>query len=278
MNSTSTRSLQEENFNRQQRTKHINNTTDPQNFNDQSRVKNLINISTINVRGAGDRAKIYSLCQNLRNKRSILCSTESKQSKVYPLSKKTLNNIIISSEPSVNAKNGTFIIVGEDLGHHIFETKAVNEYWCAIHLKFRPRVNIIITCLYLPHDKKERKIALNSFKDHIKSYKNNAHHIVAGDFNSYPYNSPAINAPTTYLKRKIYTFLRNWIDCTEVTNSTDKYTHVTQTSSSRIDQIWITAGLASKILEYRVLECNSIIMDYKEVHIVLDWFEYKNRK
>src|SRR4051812_12863473 len=58
-------------------------------------------------------------------------------------------------------------------------------------------------------------------------------------------------------------------------NKEHLYTHIISSRASRIDQLWISRNLASKILSYKVFEQMAIPTDHKQVTTVLDWFEYK---
>ena len=91
-------------------------------------IKNLLNISTLNVRGLNDIAKVAALAEDLKNEHSILCCSETKISRIKPLPRKSRNQVIIASRPSESSKNGTCIIVGKGLTNHIFDTTTENEY------------------------------------------------------------------------------------------------------------------------------------------------------
>jgi len=227
-------------------------------------INNLINISTINVRGLNSPEKLHSLTLDLANSRSIICCSETKNNIFKPLSNHSNTHTIISSKPSNSAKNGASIIIGKDISDHIYQTYSYNEFWCSAHLKFRPKIDCIITAIYLPHDNDERKLAVQSLTSHLKKFQTSKyHHIIAGDFNTYPQNSPAINAPTTNSKRKIYKQLSTWIDVAKATNKDRDYTHITPTSASRIDQIWISKDLANKIIDVKTFQSDKIITDHK---------------
>src|SRR5213078_150314 len=109
---------------------------------------------------------------------------------------------LFSSIPDLTSKNGTCILVGSDLISHIYETFRENQYWCAIHLKFKFKIDLLVTSVYLPHDKEEQKIATSSLIHFLNKHKQKFH-ILCGDFNSYPKYAPAHNAPTSHQKRKI---------------------------------------------------------------------------
>jgi exonuclease III len=180
----------------------------PSQNNPSNTIRNLINISTINVRGLNSSSKLYSIIQSLKNNRAIICCTETKNNQFSPIKPRVLNTTIISSQPAISAKNGASIILGKDLTKHIFQKISINEYWASVHLKFRPKIDIIVTSLYLPHNPKERKEAIHSLQQHFNKFPTTKfHHILAGDFNSYPCNSPSINAPTSTSKRLIYSLL-----------------------------------------------------------------------
>ena len=146
-----------------------------------------------------------------------------------------------------------------------------------MYLKFRPKISVIIISIYLPHNYSERKIAVKSLNNFIRKFKQ-FHIIIAGDFNTYPLNSPAINAPTTKKKQLIYNIISDWVDTADIANALHNYTHITLTSVSRIDQIWLTRSLAGKLLDYKVSDSEDIISDHMSVQIILDWFEYKPLK
>jgi exonuclease III len=248
----------------------------PSQNNSSNTTRNLISISTINARGLNNPSKLYSLIHGLKNNRAVICCTETKNNQLFPIKNRVSGTTIISSLPATSAKNGASIILGKDLTKHLFQKFSINEYWTSAHLKFRPKIDIIITSVYLPHNNKERKEAVLSLRQHLNKFPTaNFHHILAGDFNSYPHNSPSINAPTTTSKRLIYSFLNQWIDIAEATDNLRKFTHLTQSSASRIDQIWTTKNLASRILDYQVTQSNDIITDHKLVQVIFDWFEWK---
>lgn len=98
---------------------------------------------------------------------------------------------------------------------------------------------------------------------------------MAGDFNTYPIGTPSINAPTTGSKRRIYNHLQDWSDIIKTVNKKDDFTHITQTSASRIDQIWCTNHLGNKILDAKTFDSPSINTDHKQVQVIFDWFEFK---
>jgi endonuclease/exonuclease/phosphatase family metal-dependent hydrolase len=84
-------------------------------------------------------------------------------------------------------------------------------------MKFKPKIDLIIISIYLPHDPKERKIASLSLIKFLREHSNKCH-ILCGDFNTYPTYAPAINAPTTKQRRNIYNFLQTWIDVAKATD------------------------------------------------------------
>jgi exonuclease III len=216
-----------------------------------SNYKNLITISTLNVRGFNDKTKLTSLLNNITNDRSIICCSETKNTQHNPLPTKMNYKTIISSIPNSSASNGASIILTKSITNHIFKTFSLNEFWCAIHLKFKPKIDIIIISCYLPHDPILRKKAVKSLRDFIRQH-TNKHMIIAGDFNSFPNSAPSINALSPPFKKQIYNYLHNFTDIAKATNKEHNFTHFTNTSASRIDQIWITNNLASKILSYKV--------------------------
>jgi exonuclease III len=241
-------------------------------------ITNLLNITTLNVQGLNNRSKLFSLTNQLTNSRSILCCTETKNTKTNPLPKNLYNCSIISSLHSVSAKNGTCIILGSDIKAHIYQTFTINEYWCSVHLKFKPKVNIILTAIYLPHDKTERHIATKSLITHLKSFKTSFHQILTGDFNTYPKLTPSINAPTSHSKRSIYNTLHSWIDIAKACKKERDYTHYTHNSASRIDQTWITQDLAEHVLDFKTHTNTAISTDHKQIQVIFNWFEYKIKK
>jgi exonuclease III len=234
-----------------------------------SKIKNLLNISTLNVRGLNERAKLEALVDNLPNNKSVMCCSETKINTFNYIPKKVLKKTIITSSPSTSSKNGAAIIIGEDIAKHIFKITTTNEFWCAVHLKFKPKVDIVIIAIYLPHDKESRIVAVKSLRQFIGSQKQEFQLVLAGDFNSFPLNSPSVNAPTTHFKQKVYAFLDSWHDTAEIFNSKHIHTHITSTSMSRIDQIWITSNLASRLLDYRVFNSTAINTDHKQVQVIL---------
>jgi exonuclease III len=201
-----------------------------------SNYKNLITISTLNVRGLNEKEKLIALIEGITNERAILCCSETKSTQIKPLPKIIKEKTIISSKPNTSASSGACIITTKAITNHIFQTFAPNEFWCAIHLKFKPKTDIILISAYLPHDPILRKKAVKSLRDFIREKRNN-HIILAGDFNSYPISSPSINAPSSPSKRQIYKYLNNFIDIAKTVNKEHLYTHFTSTSASRIDQI-----------------------------------------
>src|SRR3982751_2507443 len=239
-----------------------------------SKHKNLITLSTLNIRGFNDKTKLTSLLNNITNDRTIICCSETKNTQHSPLPTKMNNKTIISSLPNSSASNGASIILTKSITNHIFKTFSLNEFWCAIHLKFKPKVDIIIISCYLPHDPTPRKKAVKSLRDFIRQH-TNKHIIIAGDFNSFPNSAPSINAPSPSFKKQIYKYLHNFTDIAKATNKELNFTHFTNTSASRLDQIWITNDLASKILSYKVSDQFAIQTDHKQVTAILDWFEYK---
>jgi len=236
--------------------------------------KNLITISTLNVRGLNQKEKLRALADNITSERAVFCCSETKCTESNPLPRKIKDKTIISSKPSTSASNGACIITTRPITNHIFNTFSTDEFWCAIHLKFKPKANIIIISCYLPHDPNLRKRATKSLREFIRA-QSKFHIIIAGDFNSYPKSSPSINAPSPAFKRNIYRYLHNFVDTAKVTNKETQYTHITPTSASRIDQIWITKDLASKILSYKITDQTAIPADHKQLTTILDWFEYK---
>jgi hypothetical protein len=135
-----------------------------------------------------------------------------------------------------------------------------------------------MTALYLPHDKKEKRIASKFLYQSIRDASiQKLHHIILGDFNSYPKDSPSIGASTTSDKQSIYKYLNNYIDISHHFGK-NNYTHFTSTSASRIDQVWVSKNLASKVIWYKVSECDTIPTDHRIVSIKLDWFEFKKTK
>ena len=116
--------------------------------------------------------------------------------------------------------------------------------------KFKPKIDLLITSIYLPHDPRERETAILSLTKFLREH-NNKQHVLCGDFNTYPVYAPAINASTTRQKRKIYNFLRTWIDVAKATNQQKNFSHITKTSMSRIDQIWTSSTLAQRIIDYK---------------------------
>jgi hypothetical protein len=96
---------------------------------------------------------------------------------------------------SLSTKNGASIILSKKFSNHIFKVISTNEYWCSIHLKFKPKVDLLVTAIYLPHDPKERSIALKSLKIYLETADSNMHQVLARDFNTYPLNTHSVNAP-----------------------------------------------------------------------------------
>src|SRR3954466_6384573 len=176
-----------------------------QNTSNHSHHRNLITISTLNVRGLSCKAKLSEHTKSITNERSILCCSETKSSISNPLPKTSNNTIIIPSLPNSSTSSGACIILTKSLATHIFNTFSTDEFWCAIHLKFKPKVDIVVISCYLPHDRDLRKTAVISVKNFIKAH-HNKHLIMAGDFNSYHNLSPSINAPSHPHKRVIYKY------------------------------------------------------------------------
>jgi hypothetical protein len=190
---------------------------------------------SLNTQGNDNWAKLSCLSLSLTH-RSIICCDETKPNTNRPFPKRINGNLLISSLPESSSKNGTSILIGKNLTPHIHESFNTSQYWCAIHLKFRPKIDIIITSIYLPHDKDKRSLATSSLISFLRKHKNK-NHILCGNFNSYPKYAPAVNAQTTNFKRKIYNFLQSWIDVAKVTGQQNEYSHVTKTSMAQIDQI-----------------------------------------
>jgi hypothetical protein len=160
----------------------------------------------------------------------------------------------------------------------VFKILETSEYCSSMVLKFKRKTNILLTVVYLPHDSKERKSASKLIHSTIRmARQNNFHHIITGDFNSYPKNSPAIQAHTTSSKQAIYNLLSSYVDVGFQFNKR-AFTHFTSSSASRIDQIWISKNLASKIIWYKVQESEIITSDHHIVSAKLDWFEFKEIK
>jgi exonuclease III len=246
------------------------NTISPYNIQD------LISLTTLNTRGLNESIKLKSLTNSVNN-RSILFCTETKLKKdtTYP---KHINGRSIIYGNSNSAKNGTALIIGKDLSSHVFKITQTTEYCSSIILRFKGKVDILMTALYLPHDKKERRIASKFLYQSIRDASiQKLHHIILGDFNSYPKDSPSIGASTTSDKQSIYKYLNNYIDIGHHFGK-NNYTHFTSTSASRIDQVWVSKNLASKVIWYKVSECDTIPTDHRIVSIKLDWFEFKKTK
>ena len=157
-------------------------------------------IKTLNVQGLNTHGKIESLYNDDYN--IISCYTETKNSIAHLLPNKFKNRILINSKPSNSPKNGTMISIHKTLASHIFKTITNNEYWCSILLKFKPKIKLIITVVYLPHNLDERKTAYRSLKQHLSSITNSSHHIVTGDFNTYLINNPSIMSQQLAKNRK----------------------------------------------------------------------------
>jgi hypothetical protein len=234
----------------------------------------LLNISTINTQGLNTKGKLESLANSLINESSIILATETKNNATHRLKNRILNHHIIHSIPSTGSKNGACIILGQESYKHLQKITTLNEYWVAVTLAFKGST-IELIAIYLPHDLKERKVAIKSLSSHIKSIKNG---ILGGDFNSYPPNSKAINAQTSNQKRIIYKHLHNWHDVADIFKKKNAFTHFTKTSASRIDQIWVTPSIASKLLDFKTNTNLSINTDHKEVTLTLEWFNFNKRR
>src|SRR5271170_7578373 len=126
-----------------------------------SNIKNLINITSLNIQGNDTTLKLLSISMSLKS-RSIFCCNETKQSALKPFPKRIHNNLMISSLPDLTSKNGTCILIGSHLTSHIHKHYSINPYWCSIYLKFKPKIDLLIISLYLPHDISEHKIATHS--------------------------------------------------------------------------------------------------------------------
>jgi exonuclease III len=236
----------------------------------------LLTISTLNVQGLNQKGKLIQLTNSINNERAIFCCSETKTTITNPLPKKTNTFTIISSIPNQSASSGACIIISKAVTNHIFNTYSTNPYWCAIHLKFKPKIDLIILSCYLPHDNDSRKIATTSIHNFLNEHKKK-HIIITGDFNSFPKNTPSINAQTTSFKRNIYRhkFFFDSVDIAKTVGKENHYTHFTSTSASRIDQIWISKDLASKVLSFKTFEQTVISSDHLQLTTILDWFEYK---
>jgi exonuclease III len=137
---------------------------------------------------------------NFVNERTILCCSETKLRKDSKLPNNLFRRSIIYGNSSTS-KNGTAIILGKDISPHLFQIIEVSEYCLSISLKFKRKTNIILTSVYLPHDQKERNIAIKQLQSMVKlAQQKNYHHMIMGDFNSYPKSSPSIQASTSNFK------------------------------------------------------------------------------
>lgn len=236
-------------------------------------IQNLISFTTLNTRGLNEITKLKILTNSVSSRSIFFCTeTKLKKDTTYP---RYINGKSIIYGNSISAKNGTALIIGEDLSSHVHKIIHTSEYCSSIILKFKGKVDILVTALYLPHDKKERKTASNLLRQSIKKASTQRlHHIILGDFNSFPKNSTSIGAPTTPGKQSIYRYLNNYIDIGHHFGE-NKFTHFTHTSASRIDQVWVSKNLAPKVIWYKVDECDIIPTDHRAVSIKLDWFEFK---
>jgi hypothetical protein len=210
------------------------NTQSSSHTTNKPNIKNLINITSLNIQGNDYSSKIAAISLSI-GPRSIFCCNEMKQSPLHPFPKRIANNLLISSAPDTTSKNGTCILIGLHLISHIHNSFSTSPYWCAIHFKFKPKIDLLVISLYLPHDDNDRKIATLSLIRFLHKH-NGKLLILCGDFNFYPIGTPAINAPTTNSKRKIYRYLQSMVDIAKVTNQENNYTHITKTSMARIDQ------------------------------------------
>jgi hypothetical protein len=207
----------------------------------------------------------------------MLC-TETKLKKGDPHPKNISGRALIYGESNNTARNGTLLIIGKDLSPHVFKICSVSEYCTSIIMKFKGKTNILLTVTYLPHDKKERKLATKQLYQTTKlAIHHKLHHIIMGDFNSYPKSSPSIGAPTSPSKQLIYNHLNNYIDIGQQFDE-NAYIHITATSASRIDQAWVSRNLATKVIWYEVEDCNTISTDHRTVSIKLDYFEFQKAK
>jgi hypothetical protein len=177
-----------------------------------STIQNLITFTTINTKGLNNFAKLQALA-NHTSDRTILFCTETKLKQEDRFPRNINGRSIIYGNSSSSAKNGTALIIGRSLTSHIHKIISHSEYCSSILLKFKGKVNILISAIYLLHDKTERKAATKQVIQMVKTAASNKfHHAILGDFNTYPKNSPSINAPTTSIKQTLYRNLHNYID------------------------------------------------------------------
>jgi len=242
-----------------------------------SNTKNLLSLSILNTQDVDLVTKLTNLANSI-DESSILCCVETKlkNNDYYP--SHINGRSLIHGKSKISARNGTSIILGSKLNTHLSQILSTSKYCSSIVLNFKGKNNILISSLYLPHERNERKKAVNELQVAIKfASKQKLHHIIAGDFNTYTKESPSINANTSSFNRSVYNHLGSYID---IGYKFDKksYTHITSTSASRIDQIWISKNLATKVIWYQVQDNDVINSDHQLVSIKLDWFEFNNIK
>jgi len=135
--------------------------------NHSQNTKKLINLSTLNTQGLSDFTKLRCLSNSVDNRTILLCTeTKIKTSSFFP---KNINGraVIYGSSKDL-AKNGTALIIGKDLSAHVFKINQTTEFCSSITLKFKNKINILLTAIYLLHGKKDRKEAVNNYNSWLK--------------------------------------------------------------------------------------------------------------
>jgi len=234
-------------------------------------------IRSLNIRGLHNQTKLNCLLQYIIDKKYLifgLSETKLSQTQIPKITSTPYHTIWNPTKN--NTKAGTALIIHKTLLPHLYKTEKLESYIISCFFQFKPKIKLCISQIYIPHDLKEKKLALTHLITLInKNSSHNIEHIIMGDFNSTP--NPIIdklNYTSHKPESKIYQYLNNYSDTYRITHPQKKsFTCTSSTNESRIDQIWISQKLTPYLTKAKIIPTeNTFPSDHKITSITIENF------
>ena len=239
-------------------------------------------IGSLNTRGLNDPTKLLCLIQHITDTKYIIFGlSETKLTQEKTPKQKFHPYHTIWNPTKENTKAGTALFIHKTLFPHLYKTEKLESYIISCYFQFKPQIKICITQIYIPHDKHEKQKTLSYLTNLINKNKSkNIEHIIMGDFNATP--KPLMDREITTNNKpelKIYKKLNTYSDTYRtIYPHKQKYTYVSPSNKSRIDQIWISQKITHDLTHALITPTdNEFPSDHQIISITILNFLFINQ-
>src|SRR6185369_13369464 len=240
-------------------------------------------IRTLNIKGINKDEKFDDMLEWINQERldiTIITETKLHPSNAYHnFISKNKKYISYWTIDSLHTKgSGVGIIINKNtLGKHVYSHLDIPGRLLQVRLKFKGKITVVITGIYGPADKSDKKTKnaiIGQIKNHIKN-EQNCYHIIAGDLNEDPDNHSTHTMIDTILGLGL--FKLTTYDAPTWSNSGG--------IERQLDHVFVSEGLATgdyttdTINLHQIIETDykAVVTFFKAIHILASQTQAKRR-